>query len=235
MHRPTRRILMKSKIFLSLLLNAIVYNTVFGQFKVDSLRNIWKNTANLDSVRFNAINEYYEEVTYSRPDSAFSLFRLHSNLAIEKGNKKELAKAIDNKALVYCIQGELDNAIIEMKKVIDISLKLDDFDYLAAKQSNLGTIYYYRNEYLEAMRYFYQSKEVLEKNRSSTNYADVLNNIGIVYYDLNSWDLALDKFHEALKEYEIIKVEDKTGEIWFNIGMIHLEKSNIEKSLLYLF
>ena len=73
----------------------------YAQSKVGSLRIIWENESLLDTVRFKAINDFYSNNTQSDPDSSLILAEFHYKLAKQKGNRKEEALALNEKAIVF--------------------------------------------------------------------------------------------------------------------------------------
>ena len=75
----------------------------------DSLRQIWLNIAQPDSIRFKAINEYYKKNIYAQPDSVMLLTAYHIDLANQKHSKKERAKAFNARAIIYTNKGDYDN------------------------------------------------------------------------------------------------------------------------------
>ena len=67
----------------------------------DSLKQVWTNVAQPDSIRFKAINTYYKKNLFAQPDSVILLTAYHLDLADQKHSRKERAKALDNKAKSY--------------------------------------------------------------------------------------------------------------------------------------
>ena len=50
----------------------------------DSLKQIWTNVAQPDSIRFKAINAYYKQMLFAQPDSIILLTAYHIELAQQK-------------------------------------------------------------------------------------------------------------------------------------------------------
>ena len=79
---------------------------VASQIKKDALKDIWLNQKNSDSLRFNAIKDYYYKNTYNKPEKVISLTEYHYQLAKEKGSVKQMATALNERSYAYIISKE---------------------------------------------------------------------------------------------------------------------------------
>ena len=78
----------------------------------DSLKQIWTNVAQVDSIRFKAINEYYNKMLFAQPDSVILLTAYHIELAQQKFLEKENAKALNRKGVAFSIKGDYVNCLL---------------------------------------------------------------------------------------------------------------------------
>ena len=92
----------------------------------DSLKQIWTNPAQLDSIRFKAINEYYKKHLYAQPDSVILLTAYHIDLALQKYSEKERAIALKKRGIAFAMKGDYDKALIETNKTVGIYSSLKD-------------------------------------------------------------------------------------------------------------
>lgn len=217
---------------ITLILFAIVLlfpDQIKGQ--VDSLQQIWVNDSQPDSSRFKALNEYAIKYSYSNPDAVKEFSDFHFELAQQKKSKKEMATAIDNKALVLCVAGKYDDALKEMHQAIEIMSSLNDSIGIAAKYGNMGTVYYYQNKYQEAVQFYMKSLAMYEDQNLEFQQAEILNNLGLIYYDINNLDLALEYYNEANHLYRKLGIEDKMGNISLNKGYINLKKKEYHQAI----
>ena len=120
----------------------------------DSLKQIWINVAQPDSIRFKAINAYYSKNLFSQPDSVILLTAYHIELAQQKRSEKEQAIALGKQAIAFNLKGDYDRALLEMNKVVDLYVSLNDSINLLKTYNNLALIYYYRIDYQDALKYF---------------------------------------------------------------------------------
>ena len=140
----------------------------------DSLKQIWTNPAQLDSIRFKAINEYYKKHLYAQPDSVILLTAYHIELAQQKHSEKEKAIALSRKAIVHSMKGDYVNALIEMNKVVGIYSSLKDSISLMKNYNNLASIYMHTVEYQKAIKYFSKCLAFYQANNIEESQAAIL-------------------------------------------------------------
>ena len=59
---------------------------IVGQTSNKELKFIWENTKNIDSIRFNALAQYYIKNNQAQPDSSLVVLDYYYKLAKEKNN-----------------------------------------------------------------------------------------------------------------------------------------------------
>ena len=85
----------------------------------DSLRQLFTNANQPDSIRFNAIDQFYELNVFSQPDSIFPVASYHIELAQRKKTERERAKAIVRRAVAYRVKGDTDLSLIHISSPRD--------------------------------------------------------------------------------------------------------------------
>ena len=223
----------KSKIqninFILLLL--FLATTISAQSNADTLRKIWEDEKEIDSIRFEAINKYYINHTHALPDSVLIPIDYHFNLAQEKGSISEMSNALIEKSFAYYIKGDTQKSREELEKSIYYVKQLNDPISLATVYSNLGSIYGTENKYQEAVRYFYETLKIFQENNAPYNEATTLFNIGIIYKDIDLYELALDHLFQSLELYREIGKKSKIGRSILNIGAVFYLQGKYEKAL----
>ena len=147
-----------------------------------SLKQLWTNVAQPDSIRFKASNAYYNQMLFAQPDSIILLTAYHIELAQQKHSEKERAIALGKQAIAFNLKGDYDRALIEMNKVVDIYVSLNDSISLLKTYNNLALIYYQRVEYQEALKYFSKCLVFYQANNIEDYQASILMHIGPVSY-----------------------------------------------------
>jgi len=117
--------LIKSKIVLLIFISLLCVAPVASQTQKDSLKDIWLNQKNSDSLRFNAIKDYYYKNTYNKPEEVISLTEYHYQLAKEKGSVKQMATALNERSYAYYIKGDLNTSIEVLQQSISLYKKIN--------------------------------------------------------------------------------------------------------------
>jgi len=218
------------KLFIILVIILIVDDSP-AQKLSDSIRSIWTNENNSDSLRFKSISNYYYKYTYAQPDSVIAITNYHYALAKSKKSTKEMATALNERSYAYYIKGDLNKSTEILHQSIELFKTINEPKNLAVIQSNLGNIYLEQKEYLKAFNSFNESLITIRHENLKTSEARLLAKIGDIYNKLDEFDLAMDYYNDS----EIICIAreiTKTNQI----GLIYLKKSEIyfKKELLDL-
>ncbi|HIA07147.1 MAG TPA: tetratricopeptide repeat protein, partial [Flavobacteriales bacterium] len=155
--------------------------------------------------------------------------------------KQGVANTLNNIGLIYWQQGKLDKALAEHEKALKINIELRTAGptnlinkrETAQTYNNIGTIYFYKEEYKDAIGYFIMAKLIREEIGDKRLIAQSINNIGGVYFYLENYEKATESFYKA---YQILKeVDDKKGMIGclLNIGEIYSIKEYYDKAIDY--
>jgi tetratricopeptide (TPR) repeat protein len=231
--KPT---LKKSKIVLIFFIFLASASPLFSQIKKDSLKNIWTNVNNPDSLRFEAIESYYYKNTYAKPDSVISLTKYHYQLAKEKGVVKEMASALNERSYAYYIKGELNSSTEILQQSISLFEKINEPKNLAVIQSNLGSIYFEQKQYLKAFNSFNESLKIVRDQKLKTSEARILIKIGELYLRLDELDLAMDYFDESLTICVANKISknNQIGTLFLKKAEIYFKKEQYSQAVQYL-
>ena len=151
----------------------IVFNVVFlflfsttnliAQTNVKELKTIWENPKNADSVRFNALAEYYIINNQAQPDTTLKVLEYYYQLAKEKNNTKELYNVANDRGGIFRLKGELDTSISYYREAEKYAIKLNDPILKAANLGNIGNVYANQKDYKKALEYFTNSFTVYKK------------------------------------------------------------------------
>ena len=218
------------KLFIILVIILIVDDSP-AQKLSDSIRSIWTNENNSDSLRFKSISNYYYKYTYAQPDSVIAITNYHYALAKSKKSTKEMATALNERSYAYYIKGDLNKSTEILHQSIELFKTINEPKNLAVIQSNLGNIYLEQKEYLKAFNSFNESLITIRHENLKTSEARLLAKIGDIYNKLDELDLAMDYYNDSEKIC-IAREITKTNQI----GLIYLKKSEIyfKKELLDL-
>ncbi len=207
-------------------------NALLAQINADSLRGIWNNEHSPDSLRFQAIDDYCYANTFVYPDSVLSIVPFHAQLAREKGNQEEAAKALNNQAIAYIVLGQADSALSVFHVALDLVKNAQDTLGMTRQYVNIGSTHRNQRNFLEAVKYYSQGLHFSQQQGYLSYEADILNNLGLVYFDIKEYDLADDYLNQALERYEELGTLEKTGNIWLNLASVQFERGDNEGAIM---
>ncbi len=197
------------------------------------LQHVWEDITLSDSARFTAFATYYNAYIFSNPHSCIIVTKKHYDLAKQLQNPKEMAEALNKKALAFYILSDADQSLTALGEASSILSSIGDAAGLARIQSNIGNIYRQLDNYQEAIHIYVQSLFILnELDTLPESRADMLNNIGLIYQDVQMYPLALEYLEKARNLYASIGLEEEVGNIWLNTGAVYLAMGNTETALL---
>jgi len=206
-------------LFLSFLFLA---NNINAQSKNDSLRIIWENESQADTIRFQAIIDFYVSNTQSIPDSSLKLSKFHYRLAKQIGNRNEEALALNEKAItLYMLGYDFDSVYSVLQEVLTIYIELNNYKGIASTKNNVAALIKEQGDYLSAMNYYTEALIQFKELKNSLLVADALNNIAGIYQSVELYELALQNYEQALNIYTEEGAKEKAGFLWLNTAVIY--------------
>lgn len=155
----------------------------------------------------------------------------------EYGYSEELLESIRNLNKIYISKGELDKALENIDKHLDLA-KEQEFDlYVGHLYNHKGIIKAFTDEIEQALDYFVTSYQYLYKSGDLVESTRALNNIGSMYSDyFDDVDLAMAYFKEGLeisKKFQSLETEanflNNIGELYIRTKDYKLAKENMKK------
>lgn len=206
----------------------------FSQFKVDSLLGVWKNKNLPDSARYKAINTLSWDVyLYAQPDTAYAYAEEFFQFAKSKGNKKQMALALNTQATTYAMKGDYDNSIKLFFSAFNINKEINDLFALSGSYSNIALVYNYKGELTKSVQYYVGGLNVCVKSKNYRGVGSILNSIGLVYMDLSNYKKAIEYFNMSLLMKRMIKDEVGISQTYNNLGLVYGEQGNHAKAIEY--
>ena len=199
----------------------------------DSLRQIWTDATIEDSVRFNAIHEYYDINLFSLPDSVIHLADYHIDLALQKSSELERAFALNKRGIAYNMKGNYEQALMEMNRTAEIYASMKDPLNLIGTYNNIALIYYYQVDYKQSLKFFEKCLRYYQEKKLSYRQHAALMNIGQVHLAINNNDKALEYFRESLElgNEKDFDEELSFGILWQNIAKAHFRKKTYRQAV----
>ncbi|RXR31866.1 tetratricopeptide repeat protein [Flavobacterium piscinae] len=195
-----------------------------AQNKSNELKAIWENTKNADSIRFNALADYYKLNNQAQPDSTLLVLEYYYQLAKEKNNSKELYNVANDRGGIYRLKEELDLSMHYYEEAKKLAIKLNDPILKAINLGNIGNVYANKKMYKEALQNFTNSLTIYKEIKDKIGESRMLSSIGNVYLYIQNYDLALAYYQKALTASKNSDVPPRSiAVIYINIGWTNYE------------
>ena len=214
---------MKKYIILILLFTQSV---AFAQVNIDSLKEVWNNYKNHDTIRLSAIHDVaYTKIEHAQLDSALYFAQEEYSFAQAIENYYWIAQALSIKGYVYKVNGDYDRAI----KLNNVSLKYykksGKQKGVAKAYSGLGGVYLAKGDLSKSIGFLKESLEINENLNDFLEVAVTFNHLGIAYSDMGDGYKALDYYFKSLALKEKIEAKDISS-LFSNIGIIYANQKN---------
>lgn len=208
---------------------------------IDSILDLYHQSS-VDSVRLQLLNVIVSECWNDDVWPLYNdyIFQSVTQLLNESNSPKRqkmlltyLGSALNNIGYAYRSRGNIENAVLNYEKAVEIQEQVNDKKGLAGTLNNIGAIYDDQGDFPQALHYYHRSLKYKEQLNDSSGIALTLNNLGVIYYNQGDLSQALDYFMKSLKIQEAIGDKEGIGEALNNIGFIYQKQNNNEKALEY--
>lgn len=117
------------------------------------------------------------------------------------------------------------------KKALALQQKLNEEKSTSYTYNNIGNVYYFLQQYPEALQNHLKSAEIKEKYNDKKGLASSYDNIGNVYYDTQNYTKAEEYYQKALGIRE--EFGDKKGitTSYVNIGNLYLKQKKYKEAI----
>ena len=129
-----------------------------------------------------------------RKKESFSLLEKCLNLAYENGDKLGLSLAINNIAVAYVEDGNLEKAETYFLKALKLRIELNEPSFICESYYNLGELNYLKENFDEAISYYSKSRDLAQKNNLIKENADAVKSIGECFEMKNDFKSAYLNF-----------------------------------------
>ncbi len=124
-----------------------------------------------------------------------------------------------------------EQVIKYLNKALALAAKLDNKTFIARSLMLIGSHYYRKAEYTDAITAYMKADEIYNEIGYENGKASVYNEIGNVYTDLEEYDHALNYEHKALAIQ--LKLKSGRANTLNSIGSIFQRKGNLDSAQYY--
>jgi tetratricopeptide (TPR) repeat protein len=130
--------------------------------------------------------------------------------------------------------GRIASATSSLKKAIALCRKIGDRSGEGKTLNELGSVYYYRKDYANALKYVHQSLEINREIGDRSSEGMALNNIGSIHHILGNHTEALKYLHQSLSISCETGDRACEGAVLNNISQIYYFRGDHSEALKYL-
>lgn len=191
-----------------------------------------KNDKVGESLCYRTLGSFY----YNNSDyiNAINNFQLALNLAIEIGEKPNIAKGYHNLSELYFRIGDLDQATALLDKSIKLKVELGDSLSLAKGYTATGNLHYSRSNNKEALNYYKKTLKIYQEKGIIDELGSAYSNVGNAFSDLGNRDSALFCYQKSIEYHNKIGYPLGVSNSYINLGDEYRVRNDFRTSEKYL-
>lgn len=230
-----------SKALLKRVLTIIIFLSIsytgFSQsVNADSLRNIWNDVTQLDSVRLEAHGKLiYSHYLYNAANADSALIMIEENIAYakKKGSFFSQGKAFTYLGIYHDVsRANNKEALRCFEQAHDLYGRVNNINSILESKHNIARCHFSMGDAKAFQKYKEVETFALEHNRPKyVLYAK--NWFGSHYSENGSIDIAMDYFKDAIKIAQEINMYETEASIYIWLGMIEEKARNFEAAKGY--
>ena len=204
------------------------------QSYLDSLWNVWEDSATNDSIRLVAIHDYiWKGYLFTMPDSAFNFADLEFAFAERSGQDWGMADALLNQGISHDIRGNYDDALDLYKRALEISIESNVKITEMEAYLNIGIVQMNRGKLIDALNTFNKGLDIAVEQKDSIRIGKYSGNIGGVYVRAGKNQNAVEYFKRNMAIAEKAGNHMTVNGMRFNLGNIFLDTGKLDSALVY--
>ncbi|MBN2682988.1 MAG: tetratricopeptide repeat protein [Bacteroidales bacterium] len=226
------------KSFIIAIFYLIVFQVTFlyaqsvDQKVIDSLQNCLKIEKD-EKIKVHLLVDLSAVYTQVEPETAKDYALTGYNLALKVKDHESAANALNNLAVCYYYQGNLEKALENYQKALEIDKTHKMQKNIATRLNNIGMVYNDMAQYDLAIDYYEQALEIDLKYGNKDQAAVRYNNIGMIYAHWGQYNQAVENFTKALEIDKESGDKERIAIRLNNIGMIFYYMNNFEEAKKY--
>lgn len=155
-------------------------------------------------------------------------------------DEEGLAKAKNQLALFYLIQGKFNEALVLSEQTLRYFQQRNDLKGIALAKYNIGSVYYRTNKYHQALIILVECLDIYRQLNDYHNQARTLKSMGTIYEYFTDDEKATQAYElsiEASRQIGDLSLESNAlnplSGLYYNRGKVELARQMIEQSIQY--
>jgi serine phosphatase RsbU (regulator of sigma subunit) len=201
--------------------------------EIDSLKLRLKRNIQTDTIRVIDLNELgWQYLDYSA-DSSQKYVSMALKLANNLGYLNGAIEAKNAQGILYRYANESDKAIGLYEEIIRLRKEQGRLDRLTGAYSNLGSVYYEKNDYAKALNYYLKALDNATVFQQTDNQMVLMNNIGSAYKASGLSELAIETFKKGLELNKSHHDEYQEAQLYVNLATVYDQQGLYSESTKY--
>jgi len=201
-------------------------SNLFAQTKIDSLENLLQK----DSKNISLLNELAYKYWNVSPDKGLNYADKAYSFALKENNKTGIAKALQNKGICYWAKSELQLALKNHQKSLEIYEEIKNINGISSSFCNIGIVFDDLSDYKNALKYYLKSIKISEENGFTDLYIKTIGNISSIYLEQQNYSKAQEYIEEAIHLSKKQGDNSNTATHLNTMGAIYESQNNYKKA-----
>ncbi len=150
---------------------------------------------------------------------------------IETADNNKKNTCFNEIAKEYLSPGTLDKATEFAEKALSLAQKTHNEEEEAKAYKTIGTVFYYKQDYGNALTNYTKSFELKSKLGDKPGSAALLYNIGVIYRNEGSYKKAIENYEKSLKIYEELQDTANIASTYQVIGISYFYWAKYDKAV----
>ncbi len=116
---------------------------------------------------------------------------------------------------------DYDLSLDFFNKTLVIAKQLNDKPLTAGIYNNIGTVYYHKNSFYQALNYYNKSDQLFTELKDSVNIVQLMENKGVIYFNLHQYDKAEALLLKANKEARQLDLNETVASIDLTLAELY--------------
>lgn len=201
--------------------------TVIEAQKALSLAQELNYTAGIaEAYRILGIGNYYLD----QPNKSIEAY-LNSLSYFTKNNDLRGEAKVYNNIGILLRDHDYDRSLEYLNKSLVIAQKFNDTKLKASLYLNLGTVYYRKKSFYEALSFYDKSDALFHQLKDSTNLTHCLQDRGVIYFNLHEYTKAEQLLLEANKQAKAQDLNESLASIDLTLSSLYILKGDFDNAV----
>lgn len=197
---------------------------------IDSIRSVL-DTVKVHSLHVKALHDLSSEFSFRNADTSEYYVDKALTLAKQHDYRKGLAMSYRQKAIVYYVRGELNEALLWFDSSMVVRQETGDIDGQVLITNNKALTYQRLGEFEKSKEMLLEALDLAETHALKKRKADIANNLGLYYSRFDRFDSALYYHRLSLGLNEELGNAPEVALLESNIGVIFFKQSDFQMAL----